>query len=39
MFSSLLSMLEKIDNFVLKFPLIQWQAWQVVFILSKPKLK
>ncbi len=36
-FPRLLSMLEKIDNIVLNLPLIQWQAWQVVFILSKPK--
>jgi ubiquinone/menaquinone biosynthesis C-methylase UbiE len=39
MFTSLLSILEKMDSIALKLPLIQWQAWQVVFILSKPKLK
>jgi ubiquinone/menaquinone biosynthesis C-methylase UbiE len=37
LFSGLLSGLEKIDNILLKLPLIKWQAWQVIFILSKPK--
>lgn len=36
-FLRLLNVLEKIDSFVLNLPLIKWQAWQVVFILSKPK--
>lgn len=36
-FEPLLSFLEKIDNAILKLPLIKWQAWQIVFVLSEPK--
>ena len=36
-FNRLLSFLEAIDLVILKFPLIEWLAWQVVFILSDPK--
>ena len=38
-FEPLLSFLEKIDSFILKIPLIKWQAWQIVFVLSEPKKK
>ena len=33
----LLSLFEFVDNLVLKLPFIKWWAWQVIFILSKPK--
>ena len=36
-FRPLLWILERIDGLVLKLPLIKWWAWQIVFILSKPK--
>jgi ubiquinone/menaquinone biosynthesis C-methylase UbiE len=36
-FEPLLGFLEKIDNAILKLPLIKWQAWQIVFVLSEPK--
>lgn len=36
-FEPLLDFLEKIDNAILKLPLIKWQAWQIVFVLSEPK--
>jgi ubiquinone/menaquinone biosynthesis C-methylase UbiE len=36
-FESVLSILEKIDNLILKLPLIKWQAWQIVFVLSEPR--
>jgi len=36
-FSTLLTMLETIDSFILKLPFLKWQAWQAVFVLSKPK--
>ncbi len=36
-FSSILRIFEKIDSVLLKVPLIKWLAWQVVFILSRPK--
>lgn len=35
-FKPLLTVLEKIDSFVLRLPGIKWWAWQTVFILSKP---
>lgn len=35
-FYSLLKILEMIDKFLLKIPILKWQAWQVVFILSNP---
>ena len=37
-FRSLLSLLEAIDSAILKFPFLKWQAWQVVFTLSQPKV-
>ena len=36
-FNPLLKFLETIDTIILKIPIIKWQAWQSVFILSKPK--
>jgi ubiquinone/menaquinone biosynthesis C-methylase UbiE len=36
-FEPVLSILEKIDNVILKLPLIKWQAWQIVFVLSEPR--
>lgn len=36
-FRPMLSMLEKLDKLLLKIPVLKWQAWQAVFILSNPK--
>ena len=36
-FNPLLSLLEAVDKVVLKCPVLKWQAWQVVFTLSRPK--
>lgn len=36
-FNLMLSFSEAIDSILLKLPLIKWLAWQVVFILSRPK--
>lgn len=36
-FSFFLGILERIDSVILKIPFIKWWAWQVVFILAKPK--
>lgn len=36
-FSMLLCVLEAIDAIILKLPLIKWQAWQVVYVLSGPR--
>jgi ubiquinone/menaquinone biosynthesis C-methylase UbiE len=36
-FNSILGALEKIDSIILKLPGFQWWAWQIIFILSKPK--
>lgn len=38
-FEPVLNILEKIDNLILKLPVIKWQAWQIVFVLSEPKKK
>jgi len=38
-FNSILSIFEAIDSVLLKLPLIKWLAWQVVFILHKPRGK
>ena len=35
-FNTLLACLEIIDRIVLKIPIVKWQAWQAVFILSDP---
>ena len=36
-FNPLLNVMEFMDSLILKLPLIKWQAWQVVFVLSNPK--
>ncbi len=36
-FKPLLTALEVLDKVLLKIPVIKWQAWQAVFVLSKPK--
>lgn len=36
-FPALLGSLEAVDRALLSLPVIQWQAWQVVFVLSRPK--
>jgi ubiquinone/menaquinone biosynthesis C-methylase UbiE len=35
-FHVLLSMLERIDDVILKAPLLRWAAWQAVFVLENP---
>jgi len=35
-FNVLLGLLESIDSVLLKIPLLKWQAWQIVFVLSEP---
>ena len=37
LFEPLLSFFEFVDSLILKLPFIKWWAWQVIFILSKPK--
>jgi len=37
LFKPLLWFLEKIDSIILEIPGFQWWAWQIIFILSKPK--
>lgn len=37
LFYPLLGALQKLDSIVLKLPIIKWNAWQVVFVLSQPK--
>ncbi len=36
-FGMLLRTMESKDSTILKLPILKWQAWQVVFILSEPK--
>lgn len=36
-FNTILAILEKVDALMLKLPILKWQAWQVVFMLSKPR--
>lgn len=36
-FQPLLGVLESIDAVLLRIPLVQWLAWQVVFVLSEPR--
>lgn len=36
-FNPLLSMLERADSLLLNLPILKWQAWQVVFELSRPR--
>ena len=38
-FNSALGLLETVDAFVLKIPLVQLLAWQIMFVLSEPKRK
>ena len=38
-FNPLLTFFEWVDSILLRLPLIQWLSWQIVFILSKPKIK
>lgn len=35
-FDRLLTVMEKIDLFLLSWPILKWQAWQIVFVLSEP---
>lgn len=37
LFKPILGFFESVDNLILKIPFVQWWAWQVIFILSKPK--
>jgi len=37
LFNPLLKMLEGLDYILLKLPVLKWQAWQIIFILSEPK--
>jgi len=39
LFEFVLRLMEFIDYIVLKIPVLKWQAWQVVFILSEPRKK
>ena len=34
--TAMLSLLETVDNVLLRLPYLKWQAWQVVFALSQP---
>lgn len=36
-FNPVLSLAEAIDSVILKLPVLKWQAWQAVFVLSEPK--
>ena len=36
-FNHLLAFMEKVDSLLLKIPIIQRQAWQIVIVFSKPK--
>ena len=36
-FNSILGFFERVDSILLKLPVFKWLAWQVIFILSKPK--
>lgn len=36
-FQPLLGVLEALDSIILSLPLVRWQAWQVVFVLSEPR--
>ena len=36
-FSGVLTVLEILDDMLLRIPGIRWQAWQAVFVLSNPK--
>jgi len=36
-FNTILRILEILDTVLLRMPILKWQAWQVVYVLSKPK--
>lgn len=36
-FNASLTLMESLDSVVLRLPVVKWQAWQVVFVLSDPK--
>lgn len=36
-FKPVLKLFETVDNVLLRLPLLRWQAWQVIFVLSHPK--
>lgn len=36
-FNAVLTLLEAMDSVLLKLPIVKWQAWQIVYVLSKPK--
>lgn len=36
-FGMLLRIMEYVDSIILKLPIVKWQAWQIVIILSEPK--
>ena len=37
LFKPLLGALEALDDLLLRLPVLKWQAWQVVFVLSEPR--
>lgn len=37
LFNGILKVLEAVDSLLLKMPILKWQAWQIVFVLSEPK--
>jgi len=37
LFDKILTALESIDGILLKLPFLKWQAWHVIFVLSKPQ--
>jgi ubiquinone/menaquinone biosynthesis C-methylase UbiE len=36
-FNGILTVLETIDSLLLNLPILKWQAWQIVFVLSEPR--
>lgn len=38
-FAGLLTLMEYLDSIILKLPILKWQAWQVVLVLSEPRGK
>ncbi len=36
-FEPVLKILEAVDNILLRLPVLKWQAWQIIFVLSQPK--
>ena len=37
-YKAVLTTTEFLDSIILHFPMLKWQAWQVVFIVSEPKI-